>query len=146
MSETERLDLTAGGDAPLVEMIKTDDVDNAILQLTDYASEYIDVTSGNATAMKESGASMETTCLVETNGYIFEKNGNPSTYVQPKIIDTITENPIAEDAAAVRVDTQAPIVKINNSISISFQDKEVSQKSINEEKVKKKQNNKILLF
>jgi hypothetical protein len=142
MSEIERLDLTAGGDA-LVETIKTNDAD-AILQLTEYASEHIDVTSENATATKESEVSTETICLKTNTEYMFEENNNPSTYVvQPKFTDT--ENLTAEDASAIRVDTQTPVVEIS-STSITLQDEETSQKSINEEKVKKKQNNKILLF
>jgi len=143
MSEVERLDLTAGGDAPVVETIKTDD---AISQLTEYASEYIDVTSGNAIATKESEASTETTYLIKTNiEYMFEENANPSTYiVQPKITDIITENLTAKDASAV--DTQTSVVEINSSTSITLQNEKMSQKSINEEKVRKRQSNKILLF
>ncbi|XP_011352431.2 tropomyosin [Ooceraea biroi] len=140
MSEVERLDPTAGGDAPVVETPKTGDVGDAILQSTECAPESINVTSGNVTApVEKAGAPTEIKHLIETNsGNMLEEVANPNMGVaQSKDADATDAeiaNLVAEDTSAVGVNAQMPAAEVDSSIAITLQDEEASEKSVDEEK------------
>lgn len=138
MSET-RLDSTAGENNLAVETIKSDNVDEAIVQLA--GPECVDVTSENATAsIKETGAPTETKCSEGTSsGNILDEATNPNTcVVHPKITDETAEivNTIAKGASALQIDTQIPAASIDNPITIVLQAEEASQNIVTEEEVK----------
>lgn len=124
MSKLNRLDPTAGGDAPVVE--KTDCVDDAILLSTIE----LKCSEDETTAVEEVSTlnvQAETECLKAINDSLGKEIADPNT---TEIIHVATED------AVILIDAQESEVK--SSAAIALQSEETPQsKSANEEKVKK---------
>jgi len=145
MSKVENSDLTAGGDAPPVEAIKTDCTDNTVaiieVKSTDVMPE--DATASAEEVAKEFLLSVraENERLIEatndTNVFSGEEVTNQDAHTEEP--NTITEiaHAAAEDVN-VQTEVQRSVEEPNNS-AIILQSEETSQsKPVNEEKVKTK--------
>jgi len=144
MSKIENSDLTAGGDAPPVEVIKTDCTDNTV---TIIEVKNTDAMSDDATASAEKVAKefvlsvrAENERLIEATNDINVLSGeevtNPDAHTEePTNMITEIAHTVAEDMN-VQTEMQRSAEEPNNS-AIILQSEETSQsKSVNEEKVK----------
>lgn len=146
MSKVENSDLTAGGDAPPVEAIKTDCADNTVVIIAVKDTDAVPkdaAASAEEVAKEVLNAQIENEHLIEaifdTNVPGGEEVTNPDAHTEG-ITNIITEivHVSTEDVDVVQVEAQRSAEEADNS-AIALQSEETSQsKSANEEKMKVK--------
>lgn len=150
MSKVEKSDLTAGGDAPPVEVTKTDNTDN-IVAIKEVKS--IEVMPEDATASTKEIAKEVLNGQADDEQKVEATNAAKVPGEEEVInLDAETSNIIthaaAEDVDVVRTEAQKSVEEAKSS-AISLQNEETPQsKFANEEKVKVKEinNRQILLL